>query len=212
MLCSVFVHFSFFFFQQPLWEKRALHQKCLAHRAEDFVSIVSIVLLVHCPVHENLTFPYWSSSGLFQFYYIVESWQRSNNLSPAFVQPLWIEFFKNCSSCSFPFLFMGFCSISSRLAKNHHEPPYSIVCEDGLGLWIVTSHFFAGQLYWWKHVVNISIQGGRQGGEAPQLWRNDKKSAPFGQNFALSRSRMLVNNRLCVGQPPKFFLLVCLWW
>ena len=88
MLCSVFVHFSFFFFQQPLWEKRALHQKCLAHRAEDFVSIVSIVLLVHCPVHENLTFPYWSSSGLFQFYYIVESWQRSNNLSPAFVQPL----------------------------------------------------------------------------------------------------------------------------
>ena len=28
------------------------------------------------------------------------------------------------------------------------------------------------------------------------------KSAPLGQNFALSQANMLVNNGLCVGQPP----------
>ena len=60
----------------------------------------------------------------------------------------------------------------------------------------------------WMGMPPISVRGGGLGGGSPQLWRNFQKSAPFGQIFALSRAKMLANNGLCAGQPPRFFLLV----
>ena len=56
--------------------------------------------------------------------------------------------------------------------------------------------------------VSISVRVGGPGGRgavAPQLWKNFQKSAPFGQILAPIRAKMLVNNGLCVGLPPKFF-------
>ena len=54
---------------------------------------------------------------------------------------------------------------------------------------------------------HISVPGGGAGGggESPQLKRNFQKSAFFGQIFALSWAKMLANNGLCVGPPPRFF-------
>ena len=50
--------------------------------------------------------------------------------------------------------------------------------------------------------ITISILDGGPGAVAPPNWRNCQKSAPLGQTFALSPAKILVNNGLCVGQPP----------
>ena len=46
------------------------------------------------------------------------------------------------------------------------------------------------------------------GGGSPHFWKDFLKSTPLGQNFALRLAKILVNNWLCVRQPPRFFLRV----
>ena len=50
------------------------------------------------------------------------------------------------------------------------------------------------------------MRWGAGGGSPPQLWINFRKSAPFGQIFALSHAKMLANNGLW-AVPLDFFFL-----
>ena len=60
------------------------------------------------------------------------------------------------------------------------------------------------------NIIHKRTRRGAGGGAVapPQLWRNFQKSVTFGQIFAFSRAKMLANNGLCVGPPPRFFLPV----